>query len=203
MVFRLIGASSLRNCKTAFRSETPFSRIDAEGGLSFNPRSKCKLAQEWLQGELSGASGLVIWHDAVNNTINSHEKNDFQPCPIAEFIQTLVSLRSRITAMVYIQRNDTDNVLTALKETGIDIIDIESKVDLTDKEFESELRKVHPKVTTELKVLQAVTDHIKELLSSNITVAQQLKKKKNNRPNRRQRQRFQKRNAGSPLIRAL
>ena len=200
MVFRLIGASSLRNCKTAFRSETLFSRIDAEGGLSFNPRSKCKLAQEWLQGELTGASGLVIWHDAVNNTINSHEKNDFQPCPIVKFIQTLVLRRSRITAIVYIQRNDTDNVLTALKETGIDI---ESKVDLTDKEFESDLRKVHPKVTTELKVLQAVTDHIKEVLTSNITVAQQVKKKKNNRPNQRQRQRFQKRNAGSPLIRAL
>ena len=164
MVFRLIGASSLRNCKTAFRSETLFSRIDAEGGLS-NPRSKRKLAQEWLQ-ELTGASGLVIWHDAVNNTINIHEKNDVQPCPIVEFIQTLVSLSSRITAKVYIQRNDTDDVLTALKETGIDIIDIESKVDLTDKEFESDLRKVHPKVTTELKVLQAVTDHIKEVLSS-------------------------------------
>ena len=146
---------------------------------------------------------MVIWHDAVNNTNNSHEKNDFQPCPIVEFIQTLISLRSRITAIVYIQRNDTDNVLTALKETGIDIIDIESKVDLTDKEFESDLRKVHPKVTTELKVLQAVTDHIKEVLTSNITVAQQVKKKKNNRPNQRQRQRFQKRNAGSPLIRAL
>ena len=121
---------------------------------------------------------MVIWHDAVNNTINNHEKNDFQPCPIVEFIQTLVSLRSRITAIVYIQRNDTDNVLTALKETGIDIIDIVSKVDLTDKEFESDLRKVHPKVTTELKVLQAVTDHIKEVLSSNITVAQQVKKKR-------------------------
>ena len=94
-------------------------------------------------------------------------------------------------------------MLTALKETGIDIIDIESKVDLTDTEFESDLRKVHPKITTELKVLQAVTDRIKEVLSSNITVAQQVKKKKNNRPNQRQRQRFQKRNAGSPLIRAL
>ena len=68
-------------------------------------------------------------------------------------------------------------MLTALKETGIDIIDIESKFDLTDKEFESDLRKVNPKVTTELKVLQAVTDHIKEVLSSNTTVAQQVKKK--------------------------
>ena len=144
---------------------------------------------------LSGTTLSIIQSTAT-------KKNDFQPCPIVEFIQTLVSLRSRITAIVYIQRNDTDNVLTALKETGIDIIDIESKVDLTDKEFESDLRKVHPKVKTELKVLQAVTDHIKDVLSSNITVAQQVKKKKNNRPNQRQRQRFQKRNAGSPLIRA-
>ena len=53
-------------------------------------------------GALERTKKLVIWHDVINNTLTPHKKTE--ACPISELLSILQKYKTRIEAIVYIQR---------------------------------------------------------------------------------------------------
>ena len=129
-------------------------------GLSFNNNAKNSLKdlQNFLnRGILSRSRDSIIWHNLINNSISAHRSNNNQPFTTSQLIEIFSQWQTRIKAIVYCQRSGTVNILIKLFGTGIVIIDAKTKMISHRKQKDvfilSELKRFHPKVDLEYKLL--------------------------------------------------
>ena len=128
MVF-ILGASSLDHALRILSApsqkrvkETCFTKP----GLSFNfnASDSQKTIHFYLHYFLSNRKDLVIWHDAINNSISKHRSNNNRSLSTDQLKSLLLRYKENITAIVYCRRNGTDNIEKELKKTGILVFNI-------------------------------------------------------------------------------
>ena len=95
-------------------------------GLSFNfnARDSQKTIQYYLHHFLSNRKYLVIWHDAINNSISKHRSKNNRSLSTDQLKSLLMRYKENITAIVYCRRNGTDNIDKELKKIGILVLNI-------------------------------------------------------------------------------
>ena len=192
MVLFFIGASSLDNAQKAFdyKQRSLERTVKTQRGLSLNPKSS-KTVQALLEREavLKEASGLILWHDVISNTIGQHPWKNIPPCPTEDLVEILKDLRNQVKAIIYVRREGNPEICEELKTTGIPIIEVEKRLVTPWKknsvDFQQDIHKPHPDPQTEIKIFQTVVDHLGDL--------ETLSKAKKNRPCQQQRKRHQKR----------
>ena len=83
-------------------------KILAIPGLSLNPNTTNpqNLACLVCRAPLAEKRQVVVWHDIINNSFNSHRTNNFRACTAEELTEILKTL-TNISAVVYCQRNGT------------------------------------------------------------------------------------------------
>ena len=128
MVF-ILGASSLDNALRILSApsqkrvkETCFTKPGL--GFDFNARDSPKTIQYYLHHFLSYRKDLVIWHDAINNSISKHRSNNNRSLSTDQLKSLLLRYKENFTAILYCRRNGTDNIEKELKKTGILVLNI-------------------------------------------------------------------------------
>ena len=161
MVF-ILGASSLDHALRILSApsqkrvrETCFTKP----GLSFNfnARDSQKTIQYYLHPFLSNRKDLVIWHDAINNSISKHRSNNNRSLSTDHLKSLLLRYKENITAIVYCRRNGTNNLEKELKKTGIlvpnVVEDFISKRKAKDQILIEKYKELHQPPSLELKTL--------------------------------------------------
>ena len=161
MVF-ILGASSLDHALRILSApsqkrvkETCFTKP----GLSFNfnARDSQKTIQYYLHHFLSNRKDLVIWHDAINNSISKHRSNNNRSLSTDQLKSLLLRYKENITAIVYCRRNVTNNIEKELKKTGILVLNIVedfiSKRKAKDQTLIEKYKELHQPPSLELKTL--------------------------------------------------
>ena len=95
-------------------------------GLSFNHNAENvrKTCQYQLDHYLFSRNDIVIWHDAVNNSISRHRTNNFNALTPNQLKKILLNYKFNIHAIVYCKRVGTEDNYSKLKESGILVIKI-------------------------------------------------------------------------------
>ena len=98
----------------------------ANPGLSFNHNAVNvrKTCQYQLDHYLLNRTDIVIWHDAVNNSISRHRSNNFNALNPNQLKKILLNYKRNIYAIVYCKRVGTEDKYSRLKESGILVINI-------------------------------------------------------------------------------
>ena len=122
MVF-ILGASSLdhalRKLPTLSQKrvkDTCFTKPDLK--LTFNARDSQKTIKYYLHHYLSHRSDLVIWHDAINNSMSRHSSNNKRKLSSDQLVNMLFRYRTNICAIVYCRRKGTEDIEENLVSTG-------------------------------------------------------------------------------------
>ena len=158
MVF-ILGASSLDHALRILSApsqkrvkETCFTKPCLS--FNFNARDSQKTIQYYLHHIFSNRKDLVIWHDAINNSISKHRSNNNRSLSTDQLKSLLLRYKENITAIVYCRRNGTDNIEKELKKTGINIVeDFISKRKAKDQTLIEKYKELHQPPSLELKTL--------------------------------------------------
>ena len=106
---------------------------------------------------MSNRKDLVIWHDAINNSISKHRSNNNRSLSTDQLKSLLLRYKENITAIVYCRRNGTDNIEKELKKTGILVLNIVedfiSKRKAKDQILIEKYKELHQPPSLELKTL--------------------------------------------------
>ena len=106
---------------------------------------------------MSNRKDLVIWHDAINNSISKHRSNNNRSLSTDQLKSLLLRYKENITAIVYCRRNGTDNIEKELKKTGILVLNIVedfiSKRKAEDQILIEKYKELHQPPSLELKTL--------------------------------------------------
>ena len=106
---------------------------------------------------------VVIWHDARNNSLSSHQHNHEGPHSGKELVKQLKPFSRRIRSKIYCQRDGTPKIYQDLKTTNLPVVSIIRDVISKRKEKNNqELKKyrpLHQSTTTELKAFFIVLRH--------------------------------------------
>ena len=90
--------------------------------------------------------------------MSKHRSNNDNPLTLERLIEILNEYKNKISAIVYVHRQNTPNVYGRLVETGILIIDVTkpliSKSKANDKELIRKLKLIHPPEFLEIKNLR-------------------------------------------------
>ena len=139
-------------------------KILAIPGLSLNPNTtnpQKNLASLLCRAPLAEKRQVVVWHDIINNSINSHRTNNFRACTAEELTEILKTLKN-ISAIVYCQRNGTPDIRNQLISSGILVIPI-TKCLISKRKRRTELvndyQALHQDVQLEPKSLRIVFEH--------------------------------------------
>ena len=139
-------------------------KILAIPGLSLNANTtnpQKKLASLLCRAPLAEKRQVVVWHDIINNSINSHRTNNFRACTAEDLTEILKTL-TNISAIVYCQRNRTPDIRNQLISSGILVIPI-TKCLISKRKRRTELvnenQALHQDVQLELKFLRIVFEH--------------------------------------------
>ena len=101
---------------------------------------------------------LVIWHDFINNTLTPHKKTEASP--ITELLSIIQKYKTRIEAVVYIQRFGAPQALSQLRSTGIVVIEafkqLTSHRNRKKATLINDLNQLHPSVKLEARLLFVV-----------------------------------------------
>ena len=91
--------------------------------LSFNHNAVNvrKTCQFQLDHYLLNRTDIVIWHDAVKNSISPHRSNNFNALSPNQLKKILLC---NVYAIVYCKRVGTEDIYSKLKESGILVINI-------------------------------------------------------------------------------
>ena len=126
MVFSL-GASSLfhainslpKNAQNRYKS-TVFSIP----GLSLNAFAvnQRKTVQYQLDNVFRHKTDVIIWHDAINNSLTSHRTNNFRALAFSELSNVPESYQTRLKAVVYCPQNGAPNIFGFLNHVLIDLV---------------------------------------------------------------------------------
>ena len=169
-----IGASCLDNTKNSlsYRERQNLSqRLYCIRGLSFKSANLELRKEEFkdlnyllTRGKLKTANDIVLWHDIVSNSINSHKCNRNTHCHIDEFQVILNGFGSRISDVAYARRCGALNYFKQLKNKKYWVNN--EKIFLSDRKQKcadtvSELRKVHPCVKLEFHLFDILNRHQK------------------------------------------
>ena len=92
--------------------------------LNFNARDSHKTIQYYPHQYLSHRNDLVIWHDAINNSISRRPNNKNRKLSSEQFVNLLLMYRTKICAIVYCRRNGTEFIEESLGSTGILVLNV-------------------------------------------------------------------------------
>ena len=125
MVF-VLGASSLDHALRKFPApsqkcikDTCFTKPGLS--LNLNASDSQKTIQYYLHHYLPHRNVLVIWHDAINNSISRHRSNNNRKLSSEQLVNLLLRSRTNICAIVYCRRNGTEEILVS---TGILVLNV-------------------------------------------------------------------------------
>ena len=128
MVF-ILGASSLGHALRILSApsqkrvkETCFTKPGLT--FNFNASDSQKTIQYYLHHFLSNRKDLVIWHDAINNSISKHRSNNNRSLSTDHLKSLLLRYKENFTATEHCRRNGTGKIEKELKKTGILVINI-------------------------------------------------------------------------------
>ena len=123
MVF-IIAASSLHHSVNKLRL-TLQKRLDdtfkAVPGLSFNLNANnrdCSTSFRQFP-KMHDSKNFIIWHDDINNSLSKHRSNNDNPLTPESLIKILEEYKNKISAIIYVHRQNTPNIYRRLVETGI------------------------------------------------------------------------------------
>ena len=141
-------------------------KILAIPGLSLSPNTtnpQKNLASLLCRAPLAEKRQVVVWHDIINNSINSHRTNTYRACT-AEALTEILKTLTNISAIVYCQRNGTPYIRNQLISSGILVIPkclISKRKRRT--ELVNEYQALHQDVQLELKYFRIVFEHQENL----------------------------------------
>ena len=122
-----------------------------------------KTVQYQLDNVFRHKSDIIIWHDAINNSLTSHRTNNYRELALPELATVLEHYQDRLKAIVYCPRNGAPNIFGFLKQTSIVtlhvITDLVSKRKQKDKNLIKEYYQLHQKHHLELKPLTLLLTH--------------------------------------------
>ena len=190
MVF-IIAASSLHHSVNTLPL-TLQKRLDdtfkAVPGLSFNLNANNR--QKTVQYLLSNSPKymverkFIIWHDVINNSLSKHRSNTDNPLTPESLIKILEEYKNKISAIIYVHRQNTPNNYGRLVETGIITINVTkhliSKRKASNKELIRKLKLIHPPAFLEIKNLRIIRRYFPNL-------SELINKVKSRRPSSRKR----------------
>ena len=122
---------------------------------------------------------VVIWHDAINNTLTPHSSNFYSPLTPSQLIAEIQKLPVVIKAVVYCQRESAPEIYDLLKQhfpTVHMTKDILSHRKLNDEHLLEKYTKLHLEPELELKTYILISKYI-----SNISALKSKKKRLNNK----------------------
>ena len=164
-------------------------------GLSFNHNAVNvrKTCQFQLDHYLLNRTDIVIWHDAVNNSISRHRSNNFNSLTPNQLKKILLNYERNIYAIVYCKRVGTEDIYSKLKESGILVINIVTylisrrrKQNLT--ELGQKYLELHQDPSLELKtftILRRYSKNLKYIISKKNTPKLGKRKRQANRNRRK------------------
>ena len=162
-------------------------------GLSFNHNAVNvrKTCQYQLDHYLLNRTDIVIWHDAVNNSISRHRSNNLNALTPNQLKKVLLNYKRNIYAIVYCKRVGTEDIYSKLKESGILVINIVTDLISRRKQNLTELGQkyleLHQDPSLELKtftILRRYSKNLKYIISKKNTPKPGKRKRQANR-NRR------------------
>ena len=162
-------------------------------GLSFNHNAVNvrKTCQYQLDHYLLNRTDIVIWHDAVNNSISRHRSNNFNALTPNQLKKILLNYKRNIYAIVYCKHVGTEDIYSKLKESGILVINIVTDLISRRKQNLTELGQkyleLHQDPSLELKtltILRRYSKNLKYIISKKNTPKPGKRKRQANR-NRR------------------
>ena len=128
MVF-ILGASSLRHAVRTLSApsqkrmkKTCFTKPGFSS--NFNAKASQKTIQFYLHHFLSSRTHLVIWYDAINNSIRKHSSNTNRRLSTEQVTNLLLGYKLNICAIVYCQRSGTEDIEKQLVRTGILVLNL-------------------------------------------------------------------------------
>ena len=140
-------------------------------GLSFNLNANNR--QKTVQYLLSNSpkckidKNFIIWHDVINNSLSKHRSNNDNPLTPESLIKILKEYKNKISAIIYVHRQNTPNFYGRLVEIGILTInvteDLISKRKVSNKELIRKLKLIHPPAFLELKSLRIIRRYFPNL----------------------------------------
>ena len=161
MVF-ILGASSLDHALRKLPAPSQKRVKDAcftkpSLSLNLNARDSQKTIQYYLHHYLSHRYDLVIWHDAINNSIRRHRSNNNRKLSSEQFVNLLLRYRTNICAIVCCRRNGTEDTEESLGSTGILALnvvkDFISKLKAKNQVLIEKYKELHQPPSLELKTL--------------------------------------------------
>ena len=176
-----------------------WANLTAIPGLSLKPQTErkskdyLKSLQNLLDGSLSKKRNLVIWHDLINNTLSGHPIKEIPAETPQSLVETLRSIKHKVSAIVYCQRLGTPDVYLELKTSGIPVISV--RKNLLSKRKQSNIilnikySALHQESNLELKSLIIVLKHADnlKLLTANTRTKKTRLSQKKRRANQRAR----------------
>ena len=162
----VVGASSLSRTINKLRDPQYTRHLNisiAEPGLSFKAVKRRKTVQFKLKYEYPQASEVIIWHDAINNSLTPHHNNNHSPLSASELIQELYAIENKIKAIVYCPRQGAPDIFEDLKQTSFVVVhvikDLLSKRKAKDPSILNDYLQIHPPFCCEIKSLSIVRFH--------------------------------------------
>ena len=67
---------------------------------------------------------FIIWHDVINNSLSKHRSNNDNPLTPESLIKILKEYKNKISAIIYVHRQNTPKIYGRLVETGILTINV-------------------------------------------------------------------------------
>ena len=67
---------------------------------------------------------IIVWHNVRNNSLSKHRSNNDNPLTPENLIEILKEYKNKISAIIYVHRQNAPNIYGRLVETGILTIDL-------------------------------------------------------------------------------
>ena len=128
-----------------------------------------KTAQFQLSPFFRDKKRLVIWHDALNDSLSRHRSNNNKLLAPSQLIAVLKKYQERIEAIVYCPREGTPNIYNQIKRNSLVTIYlvkyIGSRCKQRDPSLLKEYRALHQKPALDFETLTIVLPHKNNLRS--------------------------------------
>ena len=110
---------------------------------------------------------FIIWHDVINNSLSKHRSNNDNRLTPESLIKILEKYKNKISAIIYVHRQNTPNIYGSLVETGILTINVTkhliSKRKASNTELIRKLKLIHPPAFLEIKKLRIIRRYFPNL----------------------------------------
>ena len=110
---------------------------------------------------------FIIWHVVINNSFIKHRSNNNNQLTPESLIEILKEYKNKISAIIYVHRQNTPNIYGRLVETGILTINVTkrliSKRKASNKELVRKLKLIHPPAFLEIKNLRLIRRYFPNL----------------------------------------